>query len=76
MTAYELYTAAIENAEMNDIEISEAYFSEYADGALDKYLEVKTANVIHECAINFRDNGNGTNDLWHMVEKPLSEIEI
>ncbi|WP_263083278.1 hypothetical protein [Dickeya solani] len=38
MNAYQIYDAAIENAENNDIEISAKYFSEYADGALNIFL--------------------------------------
>ncbi|GKV89295.1 hypothetical protein [Pectobacterium carotovorum] len=76
MNAYELYDAAIENAEMNDAEISAKYFSEYADGAMNTYISDDVAKKIAECAIEFRDNGNGSSDLYHMVEKPLSEIEI
>ncbi|ATZ95312.1 hypothetical protein [Dickeya fangzhongdai] len=76
MNAYQLYDAAMENAENNDIEISAEYFSDYAEGALNIFMSQNLAEKIYACAVNFRDNGVGTNDLWHMVEKPLSEIEI
>ncbi|MEQ9888854.1 hypothetical protein ABRP55_20235 [Pectobacterium zantedeschiae] len=76
MNAYEIYEAATENAESNNIVISAKYFSEYADGALDTYISDEVAEKIMACATQFRNEGKGSNDLWHMVEKPLSEIDI
>jgi len=75
MNAYELYDAAFDNA--NDhVEYSASYVTEYAEGAYDICIEYDVAKQIADCALNFRENGNGTNDLYYMVEKPLSEIEI
>ncbi len=73
MNAYELYEAAIDN---DSSDLSAKNFSDYADGALNIFITSEVAEKISACAINFRDNGDGSNDLYHMVEKPLSEITL
>ncbi|SFN76570.1 hypothetical protein SAMN05216516_1206 [Izhakiella capsodis] len=75
MNAFEIYDAAFDSANDN-IEYTAHYVKQYAEGALDVFLSDEIAKEIADCAIKFRDNGNGTNDLYHFVEKPLSEIEI
>ncbi len=77
MNAFELYDACFDSA--NDYaEATAAYVSEYAHEAMGIAIGHDVAEMI---ALKKREwdsgrLGEGTDDFWHGVEKPLSAIEI
>ena len=75
MNAFELYEAVFDSAN-EYAQATTEYVSQYAENALDKHISSDVANQIIECHIAFKNKGNGNNDYFHMVEKPLSAIEI
>jgi hypothetical protein len=75
MNAFTLYQSAFDSY-CDFIEFTTDYVVAYASGAFDKFISVEVAKKIVDCAINFRDNGNGSNDLFYMIEQPLSAIEL
>lgn len=79
MNAYELEQAAFDSACDNAEETVE-YIQSYADGAFDLYVSADVAQKILECRKACREtteqNGEGENNGWHMVRKPLEQIEL
>ena len=79
MNAYQLYDAAFDTA--NDYaENTIAYVKQYAEGALDTHVSDAVAQKIVDARIDYlkatESNGEGQNNLWHIVQKPLEQIEL
>lgn len=76
MNAYELHEAAF----APDQESSESveYIAEYAEGAYEKpiFVTKEIAEKILQCHLDYKNNGDGSNDYYYMIEEPLSDIEL
>lgn len=79
MNAYELEQAAFDSACDHAKETVE-YIQSYADGAFDLYVPAEVAQKILDCRKACREasenNGEGENSGWHLVRKPLEQIEL
>ncbi len=79
MNAYELYAAAFDSA-CDFQEPTSAYVSQYADGAFDMSISIDTAELIatkrREWLALVEDGKSNSNKFFHLVEKPLAEIEL
>jgi hypothetical protein len=51
------------------------YIIQFAYGAMDCKISTKEAELIWERTEEFLNAGNGTNDHYYMIEKPLSKME-
>lgn len=77
MNAFELYTSVFDSA--NDYAQATAeYVQDYAFGAFDINVSDATAAKIIEChaAYEASESGEGQNNFWHLVQKPLENIEL
>jgi len=75
MNAYELYDAAFNSA--NDYQpTGPADIEQYADAVYLLPLADGVADRIWAAHVEFTTKGDGSNDFCHMVEGPLSEIEL
>ena len=75
MNAYELYDAAFDSA-CDGAEATAAYVKQYAAGAFDLTISDEVAELIAAAKREFDAAGDGSNDFWHMVQKPLEDIEL
>ena len=79
MTAYELMESAFDTA-CGDAEETINYIQGYASGAFNLYVSKEICEKILECraacAKATEDNGEGENNGWHLVRKPLEAIEL
>lgn len=79
MNAFELYDAAFDSA-CDYAEDTIEYIQGYADGAFNLSVSDEIAQKILDCKAAFKaeteKNGQGQNNLYHLVEAPLSEIEL
>lgn len=76
MNAYELYDAAFDSAQGEFAQSTVEYVKQYADGAFNTVVSDEVAQKIVACRVDFEQNGDGSNDFWHMVRKPLEAIEL
>ena len=80
MNAYEIYDGAVENAEiagLDDSEMTAEYFDDYAFNAMDVALGSGVAEQIAAAyAAWIACDNKCDNEHWHIVEKPLSEIQV
>ena len=84
MNAFNLYNAVFDSARSEFVPPDRsgriADVIQYADGALDLTVsadvaaKIVDARAAYECATD--ENGEGQNNMWHYVEKPLSEIAL
>ena len=78
-TAYELEDAAFDSA-CDYAEETIEYLQSYAEGAFNVYVSAEVAQQILDCRKELKEanekNGEGQNNRWHLVEKPLSEIKL
>ncbi len=79
MNAYQIYDAVFDEA--NDYKQNTTdYIQDYALNALDVAITKKLAQKISDCHTKYlaetERNGEGQNNHWHYVQKPLSEIEV
>lgn len=79
MNAFKLYTAAFDTA-LDYTENTVDYIKGYADGAFNIIISDDVAEKIIDAKIKLEkandENGQWTNNFYHIVEAPLSEIEI
>lgn len=75
----DIFEAAIDNALANEIDLSEFSardFESYSEGAMDIYISNEKAELMASCMNDFCENGQGSNDYFHMVESKLQgEVE-
>ncbi len=78
MNAYKLYEAVFDSA--NDYEKTIEHVQSYGNSAFDLDVSAEVAQKILDCREKFEKetekNGEGQNNLFHFVEKPLSEIKL
>lgn len=76
MNAYQLFEAAIENANQNDIEINAQYFIDYAENAYNEmyFINNDLANKMLELSKN--DYANRQSDKYFEVEQVLGNIKV
>ena len=79
MNAFELNNAAFDSA-CDCAEESIAYIQGYADGAFDLTVSDEIAQKILDCRAAYRHetekNGEGQNNKYHLIEVPLSAIDL
>lgn len=88
MNAFELYEAVFDTAreeyQGTDLDSMVTDIVEYADGAFNKTIEEHEAEILANCAIDFKDktwseeNGNGEyeNNYFVCVKQKLQDLEF
>lgn len=79
MNAYELYEAAFDTA-CDFTEETVDYLRSYAGGAFDLYVPEEVCQKILDCRAACREateqNGEGANNSFYLIKRPLEAIEI
>lgn len=79
MNAYQLEQAAFDIA-CDYAEETVEYIQGYADGAFDLYVTDDVAQKILDCREACHEanlkNGEYENNGWHLIRKPLEQIEL
>lgn len=75
--AFQLYDAAIDNAKSNDLIVDEQYLVDYAENACGIYISADVAEKMMAAHAAWADTENKSgNEHFHLVEKPLAEIDL
>lgn len=79
MNAYELHEAAFDTA-CDTAEETVEYLQSYASGAFDLYVSEEVCQKILDCRAACLEateqNGEGENNSFYLIKKPLEAIEI
>ena len=76
MNLFEIYDAAIENAQMNDLVFDAKAVQEYADVVFDVHVTNENANTIMRAHQNWLDSDKGSHNFDTLVKFELQAIEI
>lgn len=77
MNLYEIYDAAIENAEINEVEVNVAYLVEYAENVLELYLPNACAELLMNAYRAWSEaEERNSHEHYVLVRGALEEIEI
>lgn len=79
MNAFELYSSVFDSSN-EYAEATASYVQQYASGAFDIEVSDEVAAKIVECHLAYEaaaeQSGEGQNERWHLVQKPLENIEL
>ncbi len=76
MNLFEIYDAAVENAQMNDLVFDSKAVQEYADVVFDKFVSDDNAAIIMQAHQNWLDSDKGSHNFDTLVKFELEAIEI
>ena len=76
--AFDLYSAAVENAEQNDVsDVDADYFDNYAFNACDISISREIANKMAQVYMAWQsEEAKDSNKHYYIVQEPLADIEL
>lgn len=76
MNLFQVYEAALQNAQSNDIIFDSEYIIEYVDGALNSYIPEALAQKIVDAHNKWLDSERGSHNYYMLVQSKLEDYEV